>query len=239
MAWYLDGLGLDAHPEMPVILGEFGAFRHIYPDIESAAAATVEWQRLACEAGFDGFLYWTYRSDAPEVGDSTWGLADADGSLLELLAPRDHPDPCARVDVPRANLALGARPSASRSLPDGPPSAAIDDDAETVWVAGEGPEQWIALRFGRPVTIGEVQLIVSQHPAGRTRHVVEVRRRGGARWQPVAELAGRTADPERLVVRPGRPLRGVTALRVRTLESPSWVAWREVRVFERPQGDGG
>jgi hypothetical protein len=239
MAWYIDGLGLDAHPEMPVLLGEFGAFRHIHPDIEAAAAAPVEWQRLACEAGFDGFLYWTYRSDVPDAHASTWGLTDEDGFLLELLAPRHRPDACAGVTVPRANLALGARPSASRALPEGPPRAAIDDDAETVWVAGEGPEQWIALRFPRPVTIGEVQLIVSQHPPGRTRHVVEVRRRGGAGWQPVAELAGRTADPDRLVVRPKRPLRRVTALRVRTLASPSWVAWREVRAFERPQGEGG
>lgn len=80
-----------------------------------------------------------------------------------------------------------------------------------------------------------MQLLVSQDPAGRTSHVIEVLQKGRQGFHRIGQVTERTADGDWLVVRPKRPVPDVRALRIRTVESPSWVAWREIRVFEEPR----
>ena len=74
---------------------------------------------------------------------------------------------------------------------------------------------------------------VAQSPAGRTRHRVLVGDRRGDLRQ-VAVLAGDSADGDILTVdldpNEGADVRFV---RIETTASPSWVAWREVRIFSR------
>jgi hypothetical protein len=233
MAAVAKAFTLAEHPERPVILGEYGAFRHTYADVEAAAAALSGWQAAACRVGFDGWLYWTYLPAESSVGDATWGLVDENGYLLRLLAPATHPDPCEPIPVERSNRALGARVRASRTLGDARPALAADDDLTTTWVAGSHPEQWIRLDLPAPTTVAELQLVVSQDPAGRTTHLIEVRPRGQRRFRTLGDLRGRTADGDVLVFRPRRAVRDVVSVRIRTTRSPSWVAWREIRLFER------
>ncbi len=230
---------ISEHPEKPVVLGEYGAFRHSYPDIESAAAAVAAWQVDACRVGFDGWLYWAYTGADHAADDATWGLDDGDGYLLDLLAPDAHPDPCATIAVTRADKAIGARASASSVHGNERPRNAIDEDLDTAWSAGSHPEQWIRLDLARPTTVAEVQLLVSQDPAGRTGHIIEVLQRGRHGFVRIGHLTERTADGDWLVFRPKRPVPDVRALRIRTVESPSWVAWREIRVFEEPRRRSG
>lgn len=225
--------GVADHPERPVVLGEYGAFRSAYPDIESAALALAGWQAKSCRLGFDGWIYWTYLPGDPSVDDTTWGLTDEDGALLDLLSPARQPDPCVPIEVPRANKAIGARASTSAALLGSGPGRAIDDDLDSVWSAGSHPPQWLRVDLGAPTTISEVQLLVSQEPAGRTTHVIEVRRASGPPgFRRIGRLDGRTREGDWLVIRLKQPLRDVTSLRVRTTQGPSWVAWRELRIFE-------
>jgi hypothetical protein len=231
MAVVARAFAIAAHPERPVILGEYGSFRHTAADVEAAAAAITEWQAESCRLGFDGWLYWTYLAAEPSVGDATWALVDEDGYLLRLLAPDTHPDPCARITVERSNKALGATARASMTFGDARPGLAVDDDLATAWVAGGHPEQWIRLDLAGPMTLAEVQLVVSQDPAGRTTHLVEVRQRGERGFRTLGRLRGRTVDGDVLLLRPTRAVRRVVSIRIRTLASPSWVAWREIRAF--------
>jgi hypothetical protein len=225
-------LGVAEHPERPVILGEFGSFRHSAADIEAAAAAVADWQTESCRLGFDGWLYWTYLGAVPSISDATWGLVDEDGYLLRLLAPESHRDPCDRIEVERSNNALDARVRASMSTKEDRPRRAVDDDLATAWVAGGHPDQWIRLDLREPIKLAELQLVVSQDPPGRTTHVIEVQRRGQRGFRTLGRLRGRTTDGDVLVLRPRRVVRDVVAIRVRTVASPSWVAWREIRAFE-------
>jgi hypothetical protein len=71
---------------------------------------------------------------------------------------------------------------------------------------------------------------VDQFPAGFTRHRVFGRASGGAE-SLLAELAGDTAAGQWLERSPPHGWSGVRYVRVETVESPSWVAWREIQVF--------
>lgn len=129
---------------------------------------------------------------------------------------------------PSATLG-GIVATASASLPDDPPSAAVDGDRETIWNAGDGPEQWIQLDLGQPRSIAGLRLLVAQSPAGPTVHQVWV----GASESELRlahEFAESTADGQELAWAPAASEEDVRVMRVLTTESPSWVAWREIEV---------
>jgi hypothetical protein len=127
------------------------------------------------------------------------------------------------------NLALSAAVTASASLPDHGPSAAIDGSADTWWSAGSGPEQWIQIDLGKPTTVNGIRLVVSQYPEGETDHQL---------WAGpdannltlVHEFKGLTKDPDTLEFKPSTPLTNIRIIKVVTTQSPSWVAWREIEV---------
>jgi hypothetical protein len=110
LAELVTAFGMHNYSAKPIILGEYGAFRHIYSAMTPAARAITNWQAESCTYGFDGWLYWTYYPANESVGDRTWGLTDESGFLLELLAPINYPDPCEVVAVFSDNLAYQKHP---------------------------------------------------------------------------------------------------------------------------------
>ncbi len=67
----------------PLLMGEFGAFKHSYPSVKLAADAMIKHVREAREAGFAGFLYWTYDTDEqPRI----WSAKAEDGRILKALS---------------------------------------------------------------------------------------------------------------------------------------------------------
>ena len=228
---HVRAFGMIGHTRTPIVMGEVGAFRQRYGTVEAAGRAVSEWIADSCALGFDGWLYWTHRPANPEIGARTWGLTDEDGFLLRLLSPDAQPDPCVAADVPDPNLAFRARTRASAAVPGEPAQQAVDGDEATIWNSGAGPTQWIEVRPDGHRPVVATRLLVSQWPAGATRHEIAIRRRGSDAFAVVHVFAGRTRDGDWLTWRPDRPLRGVTAVRITTLESPSWVAWREVQVL--------
>jgi len=237
---YPGGASLQAHAEhfgmigydaKPIVLGEYGAFRHICSEVDSAARALTQWVTESCQYGFDGWLYWTYYPADASAGDNTWGLVDEDNYLLNLLAPANQPDPCAAVEIQNANLAYGKPVTASRSVPENPPANVVDDNAGTQWIAGEGPVQWIQMDLQGSYRITEIRLLVAQYPAGNTIHRLQVRSSNGAAYQTVHEFQGTTNDNDWLIFKPETPLENVSQIRIQTIASPSWVAWKEIQVY--------
>ena len=119
---------------------------------------------------------------------------------------------------------------ASVSLPDSPPANAIDGNPETIWNAGAHPEQWIHIDLGKLTTVSTIRLVISQHPAGETDHQVW----GGADVASLTllhEFKGLTQDLDTLEFKPSAPQTDIRYIKVVTIQSPSWVAWREIEVI--------
>lgn len=223
--------GMTGYEQKPVVMGEYGPFRHIYSELIPAARAVTGWVSDSCDYGFDGWLYWTFYPANPSVGDRTWGFTDEEGYFQDLLAPSTHPDPCERVTIESPNLAYGKPVRASISLPGETPDLAVDENDSTQWGAGADAPGWIEVDLENPQRVDEIRLLVAQYPAGETWHQVQVLFSGETDYSSVHEFRGSTQDGDWLVFTPEIPLEDVLKVRIRTLASPSWVAWKEIQVF--------
>lgn len=225
-----DVYGMTGYTAKPIIMGEYGAFRHIYSSITAAARALVNWRADSCPAGFDGWLYWAYYPADINAGDPTWGFTDENGFLLDLLSPQNSPNPCATIAIPNDNLAFQKPVRASVSLPDEPPKNAVDENSDTQWGAGADAPQWIEVDLGQPAQLTQVKLLVAQWPAGRTVHRLLGVKPDGS----VIELALFDSDTEQgdwLTFSPASPTEAVQIIRIETVSSPSWIAWSEIQAF--------
>lgn len=237
---YPGGLSLQEHAEhfgmigyetKPILLGEYGAFRHTFSDVDSAARALTEWVAQSCLYGFDGWLYWSYYPADASASDRTWGFVDEENYLLDLFAPANQPDPCVVVEIPTNNLAYNKPVTASQSLPEEPPANAVDENPATQWGSGAHPVQWIEIDLQGTYHIAEVRLLVGQYPAGNTTHRVQVRGSSSDAYQTVHEFNGSTNDNDWLVFTPDMPLENIRQVRIQTTASPSWISWKEVQVY--------
>jgi hypothetical protein len=123
---------------------------------------------------------------------------------------------------------------ASRSLPEEPPEQAVDGQPAQ-WGAGADAPQWIQIDLGAPATVRLIRLVVSQWPAGDTVHQVW----GGGPGEDLRllhEFRGYTEGDQVLEFVPDVPLEGIQTVRVVTLESPSWVGWKEIEVVGETSG---
>jgi hypothetical protein len=67
----------------PMIVGEFGAFKHAFPTVEPAAAWMGKWAAMFAESGFAGWLHWTY--DTHEQSDQIWHACDGQDAIYRSL----------------------------------------------------------------------------------------------------------------------------------------------------------
>ncbi len=159
-------------------------------------------------------------------------LPDTDPATFSGLVVTYFRNHAALGSVPgaAANLALGHKATGSRSIAGSPAKGALDGDPDTLWSSGTGPPGWIEVDLGGVHTIADVRLIVSQYPAGPTDHRLYARLGNGS-LVLLHRFHGMTEDEQVLRYVLPTPMRGVKAIRVETVASPSWVAWREVEVF--------
>lgn len=232
---YVQAFGMIDYDAKPIILGEYGPFRHTYIEIDSAARVTANWVAASCEFGFDGWLYWTYYPAPATANDRTWGLTDENGYLLELFAPINQPDPCVVVEIPNDNIAYAKPVRASLSLLEELASNAVDDNSATQWGSGASPVQWIEVDLQGTYHITEIRLQVAQYPQGNTIHRVQVRSSDNSSFATVHEFNDFTQDGEWLVFTPNTPLENITQIRIQTISSPSWISWKEIQVFGESQ----
>jgi predicted amidohydrolase YtcJ len=169
------------------------------------------------------------REVAPEeLAELTVQLTILDGevvhcgaSVFDALCASDVTDP------PTSEPSV-SEPTASASLPSSPPALATDGDLETQWGAGADAPQWIELPVDPEQRVIAVRLVVDQFPAGPTTHVVWGRRAGGE----LIRLAEHTAETDMFdVIEVTFSPVDLVAIRIETIESPSWVAWREIEII--------
>ena len=144
----------------------------------------------------------------------------SNGLILELNVPS-----------PRANVALLGSASASNGQETAP--LAIDDDPESIWSAGGGAVQWLEVTLDKFYLIDGIELVVTQAPAGETSHQIWVDGASGALTKFHEYIDAPTSDGQTLEIPIDPPLI-LDRVMVLTTQSPSWVAWREVRVFGVP-----
>jgi hypothetical protein len=128
------------------------------------------------------------------------------------------------------NLARGRAATASLSFANGPPSVAVDGDRGLWWASYYAP-QWIEIDLGYRATVRRIELVVAQTPEGQTVHVVSGRGTPDGPLHRMHVFAGDTHDKQVLSFAPRRPWRGIRSVRIETLVSPSWVAWKEIRIL--------
>ena len=230
LAELVTAFGMEDFNAKPIILGEYGAFRNIFPDLQPAARAVMEWQSESCSYGFDGWLYWAYYPANEGVDDRTWGFTDNSGYLLDLFSPTEHPDPCQQVTIASDNLAYQKPVRTSSIVPADPPSNAVDENAASQWSSEKDAPQWIEIDLEQTYRISEIRLFVAQWPEGNTIHLLS----GGSASGSLVELhtfSQSTAGGDWLIFTPPSPIEGIQFIRVDTISSPSWVAWGEIQVF--------
>lgn len=66
----------------PLLMGEFGAFKKFYSDLDSAAKTMEHYLKRVYNRGFDGFMYWTYDTDEQE---RLWNAQSGDRQIFRAL----------------------------------------------------------------------------------------------------------------------------------------------------------
>lgn len=227
---YALNYGLADFDRTPVLLGEFGAFRHNYESPQVGAGAVARWQAASCAHGFDGWLLWLWGGSDDEV----WTGTEGDGAIGRALSPHTRPDPCQPGDYVTDDLAEGRPVTVSAEEPDLPQYGAlhaVDGSDGTWWSAGAGAPQWIEVDLEGDRTIERVDVLIGPvSPPGPQRHRLLVRRATGEP-EVVWEFDGVADHGDTLSFVPDVPLEGVRAVRLETLEVDGWVIIHEIRVI--------
>jgi hypothetical protein len=200
-----------------------------------AATSDAAWLRLAGQRVLD---YATDTSDPDHVIFQSW--MDKPDRVLPETDPLTFTALIDRYAGARDTLGdpLGAGPvsvipataRASASIGGSPAANATDGIADTIWSSGGGPPAWIELDLGKAIEIDSIRLLVAQSPPGRTDHRVTCRPTASADFVALGRLAGSTSDLDELTLRLPSPV-ACRIVRIRTVASPSWVAWREIEVY--------
>ena len=158
-----------------------------------------------------------------------------DSSRSSAVSPAEsRPAATATPSLPRENIAvLGTGNAFERS---GFAQLAIDGDPESIWNSQQLAPQWFSIAFDDFYLVDRIELVVTQLPAGPTTHEVWLGSGSDTRVLQERLIDVHTEDGQTLeiVIEPARMLNEVLIL---TLDSPSWVGWREVRVFGSRSAD--
>jgi hypothetical protein len=159
-------------------------------------------------------------------------LPETDPDTFTALVNRYFDDRAALgLGEPGGNLAWHHPVVASSALAESPPGNAVDGDPNTIWNSGGARPAWIEIDLGQALSLSELRLTVAQTPAGITEHQVTGRAAAGGGLVVLGTLSGTTADFQVLRLTSPGTWPAVRWLRIETIASPSWVAWREIEVM--------
>jgi len=160
----------------------------------------------------------------------------AETPATPTVTPQPEPQPQPTEPPPLLSQNVALTGEARSSEGEETAHLAFDGDLETNWNARNLAAQWIAVTLDDLYLVDRIELVVAQAPAGPTSHVLWLGNGTGVRtpYQNLTDI--HTEDGQTLTIELNPP-QPVDDLLVHTLESPSWVAWREVRVFGTPASD--
>jgi hypothetical protein len=128
-------------------------------------------------------------------------------------------------------ISRGRPARSSRFWQDSTPAMAVDGLVETVWNAGAFAPQWIEVDLETTAAVAGLRLVTAQAPwTGFTSHRVYGRGADGS-TRLLHEFSGITTEGQVLEYSPPLPWTGIRFIRVETVESGSWVAWREIGAY--------
>ena len=206
-------LYLDGQPETAALLGE-AEYGHAYPGV-------------ARHFGDERFTKsgWHFRLDTTKVPAGSHSLS----VVLHSSIPGQTTTLSRALMVSDGReITLRSPAVSSRSRSATP--LAVDGSYATAWNAGDFPPQWIEVDLKAPVAVARLRLVTAQTPSGSATHRVYGRVPAGD-MRLLHEFAGYTADGDALEHSPQSPWSDVRFIRVETVASPSWVAWREVTAY--------
>ena len=158
-------------------------------------------------------------------------------SLTISVSPADSRATALQIHAPLgeniAPLASGLayiRGAEGHLVPDEAAHLAIDGDPETIWSSQQPAPQWYAIGLDQPYLVDRVEMIITQSPPGPTTHEVWLGHGSGLRtfYKRLSDI--HTEDGQTLAVAIDPP-QIVNEVLILTIHSPSWVAWRDLKVF--------
>lgn len=108
-------------------------------------------------------------------------------------------------------------------------SHAVDANFRWHWACTTYAPQWIEVDLEGAFDIVEMRLGVEMTPNGVAHHEVYYYRDG--EWELVVDINEYLDDETWLVYPFESPILGVSRVRIETLSSPSWVAWKEIEMY--------
>lgn len=175
--------------------------------------------------------------DGDDMLDARDGIPDVvdggDGFDTAFLDRSDRAVGVENVNYPEPrNLARGRPVACSWDWADAAAEFAVDGRGagSPLWWGSYYPPQWIEIDLGGPKTIASIELVVAQSGRDETVHVIRGRDVDG-KLRILRVVAKLTGDNDLIRIKPKRPWRGITAVRVSTVDGAGWVAWKEIRVL--------
>jgi hypothetical protein len=123
--------------------------------------------------------------------------------------------------------------TASKTYSGSDPSYAADGKTSTAWNAGAGPSQWIQYDLGRTAAVRKIRLLPSQLPNGYTTHLIQAGQDAN-NLKTVTSLTGYTYDGQWVdyLCNTKAVCGNVRYIKITTTQSPSWVGWKEIEVYQ-------
>lgn len=110
---------------------------------------------------------------------------------------------------------------------------ATDGDSSSVWSSQQPAPQWFSVALDGLYLVNRIQLAVTQSPAGPTSHEIWLGNGSGNRTL-FTRLSNVPTEEGQLLNVELNPPQVVDEVFILTLDSPSWVAWREISVYGLP-----
>ncbi|MFM6339292.1 MAG: Calx-beta domain-containing protein, partial [Dolichospermum sp.] len=153
-------------------------------------------------------------------------------ATLTIVDNDTSPGKLISENLPIASYTASSSWTSEGALPD----KAFDGSALTSWNSGNYASQWIEVDLGQEYHLYSIQLLIAQLPGGSTTHEVWVSNQSISNSYTGATLA--------------KTFQGFTSagwlesdfsnstkgryVQVKTVESPSWIAWLEIQILGEP-----
>jgi hypothetical protein len=98
------------------------------------------------------------------------------------------------------------------------------------WNAMNHAPASVTFTWPNPVTVTQISLVVVQTPDGPTRHQIFGIHPDGTQIL-IADFNGTTYNGQLLLETLQTPLNNLQSIRIDTIATPSWVAWRNIQIF--------
>ncbi|MHB8792726.1 MAG: discoidin domain-containing protein, partial [Thermoleophilia bacterium] len=184
--------------------------------------------------GIMGFLYKT-SGDMHGINElfnpastlySKPGAASYRNLNKQLAKSIAHPETSADVMLSR-NVSV----TSSGSYLNFTPQLAVDGNLGTRWNSGGFAPQSITLNLGKPQTVSTIRMLTNQSTNGTTDNRIYVKKNASDAYTHVKSFKMVTFDNNWITYVPGLPLNDVQYIKISSIESPSWIAWREIEAY--------